>query len=261
MKKLSAIAAILILALSLASCGDSDKNSTISSAEDLPGKVIGVQLGTTGDIYATDYEEEGSTVQRFKTGADAILALKQGKVDCVIIDNEPANVYVSENDDLTILDEPFADEQYAIAVGKGNEALLNNINAALKAIIDEGTLENIKNNYIGENKGKTPYVSPEGIVRQNGELKIGTNSEFPPYEYKEGDKVVGFDIDVAQAICDKLGRELVIVDMDFDAILAAIASGKVDVGIAAMTVTEERSQSVNFSTSYTTATQVIIVRK
>jgi ABC-type amino acid transport substrate-binding protein len=102
--------------LALVGCGSSAPANTVFTLDDLPKKTMGVQLGTTGDIYASDYEKEGSTIEKYNKGADAILALKQGKVDCVIIDNEPAKVFVSKNDDLKILDEPFAIEDYAISI-------------------------------------------------------------------------------------------------------------------------------------------------
>ena len=92
-------------------------------------------------------------------------------------------------------------------------------------------------------------------------LTMVTNAEFPPYEYKEGDKVVGIDADVAQAIADKLGMKLEIVDTKFDAIIPGVQSGKYDMGMAGMTVTEDRKESVNFTDTYANASQVIIVKE
>lgn len=248
--------------VSAASAGSAaSASNTVKSADDLPGKKIGVQLGTTGDIYASDYEKKGSTIERYNKGADAILALKQSKIDCVIIDNEPAKVFVSNNSDLKILDQPFVEEQYAIALKKGNTALKDKINSALAELKSDGTLKKITENYIGEKAGTQPYTSPAGVKRTNGTLTMATNPAFPPYENMDGSKVVGFDVDMAQAVCDKLGMELKIESMEFDSILAAISSGKADVGIAGMSVTDERKQSVDFTDSYTTATQAIIVKK
>ena len=90
---------------------------------------------------------------------------------------------------------------------------------------------------------------------------MATNAEFPPYEYKEGDKVVGIDAEIAQAIADELGMKLEIVDTKFDAIIPGVQSGKYDMGMAGMTVTPEREQSVSFSNSYATGIQSIIVKE
>ena len=93
-----------------------------------------------------------------------------------------------------------------------------------------------------------------------GKIVMVTNAEFPPYEYHENNTIVGIDADIAQAICDKLGYELEIDDMEFDAILAAVQSGKADFGAAGMTVTEDRLESVDFTDTYANASQVIIVK-
>ena len=98
-----------------------------------------------------------------------------------------------------------------------------------------------------------------GGAKEDNVLTMATNAEFPPYEYYENDEVVGIDAEIAAAIADKLGMELKIEDMAFDSIIPAITSGKADVGLAGMTVTEERLESVDFSTSYATGIQVIIV--
>ena len=92
-------------------------------------------------------------------------------------------------------------------------------------------------------------------------LTMGTNAAFPPYEYYEDGVIVGIDAEIAAAIAEKLGMELVIDDMDFGAIITAVTTGKVQMGMAGMTVTEERLQSVNFSTSYATGIQAIIVKE
>lgn len=258
MKKFTAglISAALCAAM-LTSCGVPD--NTVFSADDLEGKTIGVQLGTTGDTYASDVKD--AKVEKYSKGADAVQALKQGKIDAVIIDSEPAKEFVDKNDDLKILDDPFADEEYAIAMKLDNKDLQTEINGALKELKDEGTLDKIKSHYQGETKGKNQYTSPDGVDRSKGKLVMATNAEFPPYEYKEGDKIVGLDADMMQAVCDKLGYELQIDDMAFDSIISAVQSGKADVGVAGMTVTPDREKNVLFSDGYATSTQVIIVRK
>lgn len=261
MKKLFAMALAACMTLSLTACGGG-KTATVAGVEDLPGKTIGVQLGTTGDASASEYEAQGSTIERFNKGNDAIQALLQNKVDCVIIDEQPAQAFVENTQGLKILDDPFAEESYAICVAKGNEELVTAINGALAQLREAGVLDNIMKNYIGEEtKGQFPYESPADVDRSNGTLVMATNAYFEPYEYYEGDKIVGIDADMAQAVCDILGYELVIEDMEFDAIINAIQSGKADIGVAGMTVTEDRLQSVDFTDTYATARQVIIVKE
>ena len=266
MKKfLAVVMAVLLVAgiFAFAGCGKNEGEAkVVAGVEDLPGAKIGVQLGTTGDIFASDYEEEGSVIERFSKGADAVLALSQGKIDCVIIDNEPAKAFVAANEGLKILDDPFAVEEYAICIAKENTALKDEFNKALKALKDDGTVEQIIKNFIGDDtKGTCPYVSPENVDRSKGKLVMVTNAAFEPYEYIEGGKVVGIDAMLALAICDYLGYELEIRDIEFESIITEVTTGKADFGMAGMTVTDERLEEVNFTDTYTTATQVIIVKE
>ncbi len=127
------------------------EGSPITSVDDLFAEgasyMIGVQQGTTGDIYCTDdFGEEH--VSKFKTGADAVAALVAGKLDCVIIDNNPAKAFVEANEGLVLLDTDYSEEEYAIAIALENTALLENINNALATLIDNGTVESILAKYI-----------------------------------------------------------------------------------------------------------------
>ncbi len=106
--------------------------------------------------------------------------------------------------------------------------------------------------------GKAPENTPDQ-GEEKAVLTMATNAAFPPYEYKEGDEFAGIDIEIAQAIADKLGMTLEIKDVEFGSIIGGVQTGKFDMGIAGMTVTDERLQSVNFSTSYATGIQVVIV--
>ena len=273
MKKFLALVSALALAVCVCTAcsdnkGDSGKSSTnagsdsaaIKTADDLKGKKIGVQLGTTGDIYAGDVED--ATVERYNKGADAIMALTQGKVDCVIIDEQPAKVFVSQNDNIQILPEEFTNEEYAAVIKKDNTDLLEKVNKALADIKADGTLDKIIASYIpadDEEGGSYHYTQ---TVTDGDNLVMATNAEFPPYEsYNSDGEMVGFDIDMMNAVCDYLGYELKIEDMPFDDILDAVANGDADVGVAGLSVTNEREDAVLFTDTYATTRQVIIVRK
>lgn len=261
-KRWSIFILAILICLSVAGCGkdDDSKPLAVESVEDLAGTTIGVQIGTTGAIYAEDFvaENPGTEVIRYNKGADAVQALKQQKIDAVLIDEQPALAFVEKNNELTIADEEFAMEEYAIGIAKENTELLYQINDALEAIKVNGTMDEIVANYIGDEKGEHPYESPEGLTRGNGTLTMATNVAFPPYEYYEDKTAVGIDIDMMQAIADYLNMDLVVSDMEFDSVIMAIQSGKADVAAAGLTVTEDRLKNISFSESYTTAKQVII---
>ena len=124
------------------------EDSEIAGPDDLKGKYIGVQLGTTGDIYASDYEADGSTIERYNKGFEAVQAMQQGKIDAVVIDQEPAKVFVSQNEGIKILDEALTVEEYAIAIKKGNTELLDQVNGALAELKESGELQAIIDKYI-----------------------------------------------------------------------------------------------------------------
>ncbi len=128
------------------------EDSDIASVDDLTGKKIGVQLSTTGDIYASDTPDNGGfgeeNVEKYSKGADAVIALTQGKVDAVIIDNEPAKEFVKANEGLKILETEFVSEDYAIAFAKNNTELKDKVNTALNELIKDGTVQKIIDKYI-----------------------------------------------------------------------------------------------------------------
>ena len=128
------------------------EDSDITSIDDMTGKMIGVQRGTTGDLYCSDTVENGGfgeeNVTPYDNGLTAVQALLNGQVDCVVIDNAPAQEFVKANPGLKILDTEYANEEYAIGVKKGNTQLLDAINGALAELKADGTVQSIVDKYI-----------------------------------------------------------------------------------------------------------------
>ncbi len=265
MKKFLAVVLVLALALSLCACGSAKQEEKkgdapkIEKRDDLAGKKIGVQSGTTGDFYVADEFGEES-VERYNKGFEAVQALIQGKVDAVVIDDQPAKVFVSQTKGIKILPEDFTLEEYAGALNKEKPELTKEINDAMNELKDNGTFQKIVDYYIGGDESVGRYQIKTDVERK-GDLVMATNAEFPPYEYFEGDEIVGLDADFMRAVCDVCGYNLVIDNMNFDSILVAVQGGKADIAMAGLTVTDERKQSVDFTDSYYTGRQVIIVNE
>lgn len=248
--------------------GSEASTQAIQTLEDLNGKTVGVQLGTTGDLLMSEEVGEGEDklgiagVEQYNKAADAVQALLTNKIDAVCIDDQVAKNFVAANpDELTTLDTAFAEESYAIAVSKDNPDLTEQLNGAIAELKEDGTLDAILDKYIAKVEGAEGYVSPEGTEYPNGTLVMATNATFDPYEYIENGEIVGIDAEFAKALCDKLGYDLHIEDMEFDSIIAAVNSGKADFGMAGMTVTPERQEQIDFTDTYCTAAQSIIVLK
>lgn len=257
MKKIF-MAFMLCLSLFMCGCKKVPEN-TVHSPADLEGKTIGVQLKTTGDVYATDIKD--ADVQRFNRGRDAVLALRNGGVDAVMLDDETAKVFVKEFEDLTILEEPYADEEYGIAIGKDNSELLEKVNTALAKLNAEGVIDSIAKAWIEDGEEQSAYDGQTGSDYEAGTLVMVTNAEFPPYESMLDDgTIVGIDVDIMKAICDELDMKLQVKHTAFDSLIASVERKTADVAMAAMTINDDRLEHVNFSNTYMYAKQVIIVR-
>lgn len=152
----------------------------------------------------------------------------------------------------------LSDEEYAFGVDKNQPELMEEANALIAEIKENGTLDDICNHYFGD--GTPVGVTSAQLDTSKDQLVVATNAEFEPFEYKEGDTFYGIDMEIAKLLADRLGKELVIQDMNFDAVLLSVQQQKSDIGMAGLTVSEERAQQVNFSESYYEASQRLVVR-
>lgn len=259
MKKIVTLMMALVLCLTMfAGCNNA---KTISTAADLAGARIAVQEGTTGDSYVTD-SVENAQVSRFKRAVDAAMDLKNGKVDAVVIDDQVAKDLVSEVEGLKILDEALTSEEYAIAIGKEDKELKATIDEVIKESTENGLIETIHKAYIDKDEAALNELAKLEAPKGEEKIIMGTNAEFAPFEYQDDNgEIVGYDIEIAKEIARKLGCELVIENMNFDSLIAALNSGKIDMIVAGMTATDERRKEVEFSDNYYNAAQVIIVKE
>ncbi|MCM1496507.1 MAG: transporter substrate-binding domain-containing protein [Bacteroides sp.] len=161
------------------------------------------------------------------------------------------------NDVVKTIDISLTDEQYAFGVDKNNAELLEQANAYIASVKEDGTLDSICDNYFGDG-------TPQGVTSakedsSKDQLIIATNAEFSPFEYKEGDTFYGIDMELAAGLAEYIGKELVILDVDFEAVCTYVDTGKADMAIAGLTINETRKESVNFTDSYYIASQLLIV--
>jgi ABC-type amino acid transport substrate-binding protein len=159
---------------------------------------------------------------------------------------------------VKVVDIELSSEEYAFGVDKKQPELKEKCNELLKEMKSSGELEEISNHFFGD--GEPVAVTSAKQDDSKDQLVVATNAEFAPFEYKEGDKFYGIDMEIAKLLADKLGKELVIVDMAFDAVLLSVQQQKADIGMAGLTVTEERAKQVDFSVPYYNAAQKIICK-
>jgi len=257
MKKISILAAALAV---LALTGCSKSKVVINGKADLEGKKIGVQAGTTGEWFVQD-NIPGAQIASFKSGIDAALDLKNGAIDCVVLDELPAQEIVKRNPSLKIIRDPFFaenKEEYAIAVKKGNADLLAKIDDTINTMKKNGDYEKLVAAFMPADGN---IQIPASEATSGNKVVLGTNAAFPPFEYVEGKNIVGFDITMGEKIAKNAGMKLEVMDMAFDSLIPALQSGTIDFIAAGMSVTEERKKNVDFSVPYFASEQVIIVRK
>lgn len=261
MKKTIISALLILMVMSVAFVGCKKETVVIQSVGDLDGKKVGVQAGTTGETWCLENLPNAKIVS-FKTGMDAAIDLKIGAIDAVVLDELPAAAIIEKNPTLSIIRDPvFTEnkEEYAIAIKKGNQALVDSINATIKKMKSNGEYEALVNAFMpAEGSIVIPAVS---AVNGATTLKLGTNAAFPPFEYVDGSSIVGFDITMGQKIANDAKASLEVVNMEFDSLIPALQSGTIDFIAAGMSVTEERKKNVDFSDPYYASEQVIIVRK
>lgn len=254
MKKLLIAALAVVLSLgcvfAFAGCKNYDYN-------------IGVQNGTTGQLYVkgdADWGFKGFSnidCKGFDNGGLAVQAMKNRNVDFVIIDEAPAKKLVEKIEGIKLIDIKLTDEEYAYGVDKNQPELLSSINSILETIKSDGRFDAIIEKYFSGTGTITGIQSANEDSTKN-QLVVATNAAFAPFEYKEGNMFCGIDIEIAKLIADSLSMELVIKDMDFDAVVTSVGKNGVDVAMAGLTKSEERAKVINFSDTYYNASQMLI---
>ena len=156
-----------------------------------------------------------------------------------------------------VIDVDLTSEEYAFGVDKTQPELLDEVNAFIQKIKDDGTLDEIFDKYFGGGE-PTPVQSAE-LDESKDQLVVATNAAFEPFEYMQGDSYVGVDMEIAALLAEELGQELVIQNMDFDAVCLSVGQQKCDIAMAGLTVSEDRKEYVTFTDTYYQASQRLIV--
>ncbi len=164
---------------------------------------------------------------------------------------------VNGNGAVKVIDIELTDEEYAFGVDKTQPELLESVNAFIKEIQENGTFDAICNNYFGD--GTPVAVTSAAYDESKDQLVVATNAAFEPFEYTQGDSYYGIDMEIAKALADYLGKELVIQNMEFDAVCLSVGQQKCDVAMAGLTIKPDREEYVNFSVPYYSASQKLIV--
>lgn len=160
---------------------------------------------------------------------------------------------------VKIINIKLTEEEYAFGVDKNQPELLEQTNAFIAQILSDGTFEAICNKYFSN--GEPTAVTSAELDESKDQLVVATNAMFAPFEYAEGNQFYGIDMEIAAALAEYLGKELVIVDMDFDAVCLSVGQGKCDIAMAGLTISEDRKEHVTFTDPYYQASQMLVVKE
>lgn len=156
-----------------------------------------------------------------------------------------------------VIEQKLTDEEYAFGVDKTQPELLEQVNDFIAKIKEDGTLEEICDKYFGA--GEPTAVTSATLDSSKDQLVVATNAAFEPFEYTKGDKYYGIDMEIAALLAESMNKELVIQNMDFDAVCLSVGQQKCDIAMAGLTINAEREEYVTFTDSYYTASQELIV--
>ncbi len=252
---IAVLVAILPMTM-LSGCGEREKITSLSQLEE---KEFAVPTGTVADKLVLSVLPKAK-FKYFNSVADAALAVKSGKADAVAYDEPILRNIAAKQGGLAVLGQMITFDNYAFAVRLDDIELKSAIDGVVADSRADGTEQDMRRRWFPENGSPAPMPDiPDG----EGEvLRLGTASVTEPFSFVDGSgKVVGYDIELARKAARRLGRRLEVVDMEFGALIPALASGKVDMIAACITVTEERSKQVLFSEPYYTGGIGALVRK
>lgn len=171
--------------------------------------------------------------------------------------SEAASESTSSKKTAKVIEIDLTDEQYAFGVDKEQPELLTQVNDFIKTMNEDGSFDEICSHYFGD--GEPVAVQSATLDSSKDQLVVATNAAFEPFEYTKGENYYGVDMEIAKALADKLGKELVIQNMDFDAVCLSVGQHKCDIAMAGLTIKPDREEYVSFSDSYYKASQKLIV--
>ena len=249
---------VLAVAVTVSGCGQHE--TVITRFDDAKHARIGVMVGTTGEMIAKTRFPDAK-VQSFDDIMDSVSAMKSGKLEAVITTYPTAIMVTKRHPEFRVLSEALKEEFDAIAVRKGDDALLAAVNDVIAGLKSDGTLADMRKRWLKSDLGPYQELSVE-VPTTGAALRVGVSATREPLSFvdKNG-RVSGHDGELARIIGGKLQRPVVFSDMKFLALIPALKSGKIDMILTDMVATDERRKSVDFSQPYFTNSQVMLVKK
>ena len=245
----------------------------IAAPEEIAGSKIGTQTGTIHEQWVRENlvdtgDMDEANLVRYERADQAILDLKNGRLDVVVMDYYAAKSFVEQGGIELVLEENLMGESQAIAIPEGAEALKAAMDQMVQQLIDEGFVEQLVQEYLveeseGEATEEEQVSGPAWEkIQAAGKMVVGTSADYPPFEFmNEDNEFDGFDIALMEEVGSRLGVEIEWQDIAFDGLIAALQAGKIDGIIAAMAATPERDEQVDFTINYYVGSDAILAQE
>lgn len=254
----SMTAVSMAAAVMLAGCGSnsSDKKTTTAASTKATEAATEKKTEKETEKATEKASEEVSSEEASSEEVSSENASSEGEASSEASSKEDA-AKVDENAKVRVIDINLTSEEYAFGVDKEQPELLEKTNEFIAKIMEDGTFDEICNHYFGD--GEPVMVKSAEYDESKDQLVVATNAGFEPFEYMKGEDYCGIDMEMAALLADYLGKELVIQNMDFDAVCLAVGQQKCDIAMAGLTITDSRKDQVTFTDSYYNASQKLIV--
>lgn len=252
-KVFASMTAVSMAAVMLAGCGSNSSDKKTTTAASTKATEAATEKKTEA---ATEKETE--KVSSKEASSEEVSSEKASSEEASSeAASKETEAKADENAKVRVIDIDLTSEQYAFGVDKEQPELLEKTNEFIAKIMEDGTFDEICNHYFGD--GEPVMVKSAEYDESKDQLVVATNAGFEPFEYMKGEDYCGIDMEMAALLADYLGKELVIQNMDFDAVCLAVGQQKCDIAMAGLTITDSRKDQVTFTDSYYNASQKLIV--
>jgi polar amino acid transport system substrate-binding protein len=239
---------------------DESVRNRITSLEDLAGKTVGVPSGSVfSQVLAEEFPE--TTVASYASYSDILAALQRGMIDAYVTDLSTVGEQMDADESLYYLDEALCEEDCGFIMRQDNTALAAEVNEALGELREEGVLDALEEKWF-ERDGETVTIEHDPDAdTSKGTLQVVTSADLQPIAFIQDGEIVGYDIELITRVAEKLGYAVEFTNVAFTGVLTSVVTGKYDIGVGGITVTEERAESVLFSDPVYTTNAVVVSRE
>jgi polar amino acid transport system substrate-binding protein len=255
LNKIVAVFAVILCVIMISGCSNGSTDSAnesdnsqsqVTTLDELNGKPVGMLTGASFDREVQERLPE-SEVKYYQSYADAKIAVKQGIISAYVSELPVAQYQIAIDGTMYYIDESFKNEEYGFVLGKDNTELTEEINGALAELKADGVMDELEEKWMNLNGDELTIQRDPNADTSKGTLNVITAADIQPFSFIKDGEIVGYDIELATRVAEKLGYDITFTNSDFSGVLAAVSTGKYDMAVGGLSITEERKEMLSFS--------------